>query len=384
MASTFSRRLASRTVAASDPSLKEVLLRFPGVISFSGGVPDVGAFDMERIERVAQMAAQDRAAWQYTPTEGWKPLRERLAAKMQDLGLSVTWRNILVTNGSQHALDLLAKTFINPGDRVLIEQPGYLGAIQTMLSYEAQVVPVPMDGDGLMPDALSAASLSDAKLLYSVTTYCNPSGATLSDSRRRALMHLLNAHDGLMIEDATYQWLAYDGTPPPPVASLDTTGRVVFLGSFSKMLLPGVRVGWVVAPEDLIEQLSLIKQSADLATNSFGQVFVYTWLQEYGLQPPLAWYRSKRDRALLALHQHMPNTVTWNRPGGGFFIWITLPPEADARTILTAARQNGVSYVPGSAFGAEANTLRFSFSETPIEHIDEGVRRLAHTLRLAL
>lgn len=377
-----STRYAARAKDVSDPSLKEVLTNPPGVISFAGGLPDVDHFVMDRIEEVSRIVAQSPYAWQYTATEGAVPLRKKLAELMCQIGVEVTWRNILVTHGSQHALDLLAKVFIEPGDPVLIESPGYIGAIQTMRSYQAQLVPVEMDQDGIVVEELTEERVRSAKFMYIVSSFSNPTGATLSASRRERLADLLASSNGLLIEDAAYHWLAYDGPAPAPIAAHDRRGHVIFVGSFSKMLLPGVRVGWIVAREPIIEQLSLFKQSADLATNTFGQLFVYTWLERYGLTPAVAAYRAKRDRTLAALNRFMPHDVEWNHPHGGFFIWVRLAHQCDAGKLLPAAHARGVSYVPGTAFGGPPNTLRLSFSQVPPGQIDEGIKRLAEVLRV--
>lgn len=384
MPSFLKQRFAQRTQAsASDSSLKEVLTQFPGVISFAGGLPDPKAFDMKRIASVVETTSQMEDAWQYTATEGWRPLREKIAEIMQRLGVQASWRNVIVTNGSQAALELLAKTLLNPNDTVLVEMPGYLGAIQAFQSYEARVQSMETDEDGLIPERIGTEAIRNAKLMYTVSTFHNPTGSTLPPHRRRALAQRVAQHDGLLIEDGAYHWLAYDTEPPKPIAAYDTSGHIIYMGSFSKVLLPGVRIGWIVAPEPLTEQLALVKQSTDLATNTFGQFFVYEWLNEYGLRPPINLYRKKRDAALHALQQYMPSYVQWNQPQGGFFIWLTLPATIDAKRLLSTARQNGVTYVPGAAFGAEHNTLRFSFSETPEDDIKEGVQRLANTIQAA-
>lgn len=377
--------LAARALGPADSSLKDVLVSRPGVISFAGGLPDEKAFDLAAIREIAAEVSADRSTWQYTETEGWLPLREQVAAHMSKLGVACSAANVLITQGSQQALDLVGKLLLDPGDRVLIEAPGYLGAIQAFESYEATLVPVALDDDGIIPASCDAAAQSGpAKLLYTVSTFQNPTGATLAPKRRQHLLHAAERFGGLILEDGAYHHLAYDAPAPPPLAAQDPDGRVVYMGSFSKSLLPGVRVGWIVARPEIIEHLSLLKQAGDLASNTFGQRFVATWLDAYGLTPPVDLYRTKRDLALAALQEHMPEGVTWNRPQGGFFLWLRLPEHLDAVKLARIAQQTGVSFVPGVAFGGPSNTLRFSFSQVDPDDIDEGVRRLAQAIGRAL
>lgn len=381
MSSAAKRHLSARAAATADDSLKEVLVQYPGVISFAGGLPDPALFDLERIAEVSAAAAADRMSWQYCPTEGRLQLRERIAAHMSKLGVKLGPESILITHGSQQALDLLAKTFVDPGDKVLIETPGYIGGIQAMEAYGGELVPAPLDDDGVDPSRLDAEQAKRAKLLYTVSTFQNPTGATLTPERRVALLEAADQYDFLIVEDGAYQHLAYDQEPPRPIASFDQAGRVIYLGSFSKALVPGIRIGWIAAAPEIIERLALLKQATDLATNSFGQRFVELWLERYGLEPPLAAYRAKRDRALEALEKHMPDGVTWNRPGGGFFIWIRLPEGLDTVELLPMAREAGVTFVPGPAFNGPPHTMRFSFSQVDVAEIETGVIRLADFLR---
>lgn len=370
-----------RAAAQGDDSLKEVLIQYPGVISFAGGLPDPALFDLERITEVSNIAAADRSSWQYCPTEGRMHLRELIAAHMGKLGADLGPESILITHGSQQALDLLAKAFVDPGDKVLIDTPGYIGGIQAIEAYGGQLVPAPLDDDGIDPSRLDVAQAKQAKLLYTVSAFQNPTGATLTPERRASLLALADDYDFLIVEDGAYHHLAYDQKPPQPLASSDPSGRVIYLGSFSKALVPGVRIGWIAAAPEVIERLALLKQATDLATNSFGQRFVELWLERYGLEPPLDAYRAKRDRALEALERHMPDGVAWNRPGGGFFIWIRLPEGLDTAALLPQAREAGVTFVPGPAFNGPPHTMRFSFSQVDVDEIETGVIRLANFLR---
>lgn len=377
-------RLFSRRVAGlGDSSLKEVLESFPGVISFAGGLPDERAFPVEQIDEILRRVAKDHAAWQYLPTEGSPALREAVAEHVSRYGIEAGADNVLITTGSQQGLDLIAMALIDPGDPVLMEAPGYLGAIGAVKNYEAHIRDVPVGDQGIDPEQLAAVARSTrgAKFLYTAATHQNPTGTSVPLANRRRIYEIAGERGFLIVEDEAYRELTFEGTPHPPIKSLDQEGRVVYLGSFSKSLVPGVRVGWIVADREIIRTLSLLKQSVDLASNTLGQLFVLHWLKEYGLRPPVELYREKRDLALAALEAQMSEGVSWNRPRGGFFLWMRLPGHMDAARMLPYARRNGVTYVPGSAFRGPHNTLRFSFSQVAKDEIAEGVKRLARTVQ---
>lgn len=372
----FGRLLARRASLQQDSSLKDVLIHEPGVISFAGGLPDPEAFDMSRIEEITRRVSGHSDAWQYVETEGYPPLREAIARHMQQLGVPCDSEHILITQGSQQGLDLIAKLLIDPGDRILVEAPGYIGGLKAFENYEAQLVPVPCGTDGLDLDHLSSVP-HGAKLLYTIPTFQNPTGSVLPLDKRRALLEIAADKGFLIVEDGAYHLLRYDGDEVPPIKSFDTDGRVVYLGSLSKVLVPGIRIGWIVAHPDLIQKLALLKQGTDLAGNSFGQLFAHRWLSEFGLHPPVDLYHRKRDATYQALTQKMPSNIRFDRVEGGFFFWLQLENQMDATALLLRAKAHGVSFVPGVAFGGPASTLRFSFSQVRPEDIDEGVSRLA-------
>ena len=378
----FERLYARRAASLADSSLKDVLESRPGVISFSGGLPDEKAFPYERIAALTAQVCQQPRAWQYPPTEGLVELREQIALQMQRIGIAAGPENILVTQGSQQGLDLINKAFVDPGDPVFVEAPGYLGALKAVENYEGRLIPLPLDEEGLDVAALRARH-ERAKYLYTVSTFQNPAGCTLSLARRRELLHIAERRGFFIVEDGAYHHLRFEGDPIPPLKALDQTGHVIYLGSFSKVLVPGIRVGWIVAPRPVIDRLALLKQATDLAGSSFGQLFAAAWLREFGLTPPVELYRQKRDLALAALRDHMPPGVQWNRPQGGFFLWVTLPQRIDTRSLLAASLRAGVSYVPGDAFGGAPNALRFSYSQVGLDEIEEGVRRLARVVAAA-
>jgi len=311
-------KFATRARGEADSSLKEVLESFPGVISFAGGLPDEKAFPVDELAKIVQETSRDPAAWQYLPTEGHPALREAIARHMADLGVEAGPENVLITQGSQQGLDLVAKLFVDPGDHVLMEAPGYLGAIGAAQNYEAEIWDVPVGDDGLDLERLREAP-GGAKYLYTVSTFHNPTGCSIPLARRPQILEIASAKGFYIVEDGAYRELCFEGRPDPPLKSFDREGRVIYLGSFSKALVPGVRVGWIVAAPQIIRTLALLKQSTDLASNTLGQLFVLRWLETHGLTPPVDLYRKKRDSALNALEREMPAGVSWNRPKGGFF-----------------------------------------------------------------
>lgn len=380
----FEQLFANRAAGDLDDSLAEVLISRPGVISFSGGLPDPAVFEMEKIQAVAAEISSDPLTWQYTPTEGWMPLRERMSQWMREAGVPTEPENILITHGSQSALDLVAKALLDPGDAVLVESPGYLGGLKAIQSFEGRLVPIPLDEEGLDPEAVEKAAMERRpKFLYTVSTFQNPTGATLSLERRRRLVELAEKHGFLIVEDGAYESLRYEGQPLPSLAQLDQAGRVIYLGSFSKSLIPGVRIGWIRAHRTLAARFALLKQAADLATNTFGQRFVHLWIERHGVKPPLERYRQKRDLCGQALNKRLQGAARWQTPQGGFFYWLALRDEIDAAELLVTAREEGVSFAPGFAFGGPGNTLRLSFSQCDPAEIEPGVERLARALEKA-
>jgi 2-aminoadipate transaminase len=337
------------------------------------------------------------AAFQYGSTEGYYPLRDLIARHTTRYGLNITPENILITSGSQQGLDLIGRIFINPGDRILVEEPTYLGALQAWNAYGAEYVSVPVDRDGMRMDALEAALRTGPKFIYVLPNFQNPSGVTLSASRRLRLIELANHFGVPIVEDDPYGQLRYEGNHIPAVAVLDTHGRddcetcyrgnVIYLSTFSKVLAPGLRVAWVVAAPEVIEKLVRAKQGADLQTPTFNQMLVYEVGREGFLdghvQTLRTLYRERRDAMLNAMEEHFPQTVHWTRPQGGLFLWATLPTGMDAAEILHDALDERVAFVPGVSFhanGGGANTMRLNFSNAAPRDIFEGIARLGHLL----
>jgi 2-aminoadipate transaminase len=366
------------------------------MISFAGGFPAPECFPTEELAAAAErvLVEHSAVALQYGPTEGYRPLRSFLAERMARLAVPVPLEQILVTSGSQQALDIIGKLFIDPGALVIVEEPTYLGALQAWQPYSPRYIPLAMDKDGLDVDALARLLESGERprFLYLVSSFQNPTGITLSLERRHALIRLAAQHRLPIVEDDPYGDLYYSGGRLPLVAALDVElsgelRQVMYLGTFSKLLAPGLRVGWLVAPAELADKLVYAKQGLDLQCGSLAQAIAYEACRDGLLERHMpsirSLYHDRRDVMLAALEAHMGTDVTWTHPEGGMFIWLTLPAHVDATALLRAARTHKVAFVPGSAFfpnGGGKNTLRLNFSYASPAHIVEGVMRLKRAL----
>lgn len=374
------------------------------MISFAGGLPAPECFPAEEIALAAERVLAREAArvLQYGPTEGFPPLRDFLTRMMHDRGLPVTTDNILVTNGSQQGLDMIGRLLIDPGDPVLVENPTYVGALQAFRPYRPRFVPLPMDDQGLRIDALElalrdlAAASQRPKFLYTVASFQNPTGVTLAAERRHALIELA-ARQGLpIVEDDPYGELRYSGEAAPLLAALDIERwgephNVLYLSTFSKLLVPGLRVGWSVGPLELLRRMVQLKQGLDLHTSSLAQAIAYEACRDGLLnrQIPKIWllYHERRDTMLAALDRHMPEGTRWTRPDGGMFLWITLPERFNTTELLQHAIERRVAFVPGGAFhanGGGENTMRLNFSFSSVSQINDGVQRLAELFKEVL
>ncbi|NLG76028.1 MAG: PLP-dependent aminotransferase family protein [Xanthomonadaceae bacterium] len=377
---TFSQRAQKLTSSAIREILK--VTERPEVISFAGGLPSPDTFPVERLREHAQRVLTEAPtpALQYGPTEGYMALREWIAAKH---GASPA--NVLVTTGSQQGLDLLGKVLIDAGSRVLVETPTYLGALQAFSLCEPQFVSVPSDDEGPITSELTPAFTKDARFLYCLPNFQNPTGRRIALERRQALARI--ASDSLLVlEDDPYGALSYRGDTLPTLQSLNPDG-VVYMGSFSKVLAPGLRVGFLIAPEGLHRKLVQAKQAADLHTPSFTQRIVYEAIKDGFLDthvPTIRKLYAERCSAMLAaMERHFPADVHWNRPEGGMFIWVRLPPTIDSGVLLGKAIAENVAFVPGAPFFAndpQANTLRLSFVTVPPERIEKGIAILGELL----
>jgi len=361
------------------------------VISFAGGMPDSTLFPTEAFRRVLNRVIRTEGSelLQYYPSGGYPPLRRFLATYLLSFGVEARPEEILIVNGSQQGFDLIARTLVDPGDFVAIEQPSYPRAIQAFRSFGAQFLPVPMSEAGLRLDLLERVLERHApKLLYCQPTGHNPTGLTTPASARRQLLELAGRYQIPVVEDGFDGSLFYEERPPAPLKAADPYGLVLYIGTFSKILFPGLRLGWLVAPPPVIERLTAAKQLADIHTSPLIQAAVYHFCQrrllERHLRRSAAEYDRRRTLLLDALGRRMPRGVSWTRTQGGFSLLVTLPERMDAVTLLPRAVERGVGFTPGSAFflddGGES-TLRLSFSSVPASRIDEGVRRLADAIR---
>lgn len=387
-----------RNMKASDIRDAFRLAERPDIISFAGGFPSADSFPREILAELASEIALERAgsALQYGPTEGSYELRNYVAEQMKQGGIAVDPENVLITGGSQQGLDLLSKVFLNEGDSVAVEQPAYIGGLSAFRNYGASLLGVPLDNEGMQVDHLEAllanrqrAGEPMPKLCYIIPNFQNPSGVTMSLPRRQRMVELAEAYDFLVIEDNPYGELRFEGAPKPHVKQFDSQGRVVYLGSFSKVFVPGVRVAWLAAAEPAVRKLAIAKQGTDLCGSSFGQRLVLEFCRRELLAPTVArlrsFYRQKRDLMLESMGRHFPNEVSWTYPEGGFFVWVTLPDYLDAKALLPAAVEcERVAYVAGGAFfadGSGRNTIRLAFSQAADEQIADGIARLGRFLK---
>ncbi|GAB3543549.1 PLP-dependent aminotransferase family protein [Noviherbaspirillum agri] len=355
----------------------------PEVISFAGGLPSPATFPVEHMRAAFDtvLANQGKVALQYGPTDGYGPLREWIAASLSTGGAKISAEQVLMVSGSQQGLDLLAKVLIDEGSKVLVETPSYLGALQAFSVYQPEFMSVPTDDHGLLPEQVAGVA-QGARLLYALPNFQNPTGRTLSVERRTALVETC-ARLGLpLIEDDPYGALSYRGEPLPKMISMNPDG-VIYMGSFSKVLTPGIRLGYVVAPLPLVRKLEQAKQAADLHTAQLTQMVVYEAIKDGFLDQHIPTirklYSDQCDAMMAALKEHFPASVTWTKPEGGMFIWVTLPKHIDTMKLLDEAVAQNVAFVPGAPFYAntpENNTLRLSFVTVPPEKIREGVARL--------
>jgi 2-aminoadipate transaminase len=399
MAAPWAHRYAQRTKTAKSSIIRELLklTQRPEVISFAGGLPAPEIFPVERFREACQqvLTTNPSIALQYGPTEGYRPLRELIVAHMARYGILATVDNILITSGSQQALDLIAKLLINRGDRILVESPTYLGALQAFDLMGAEYVTVPTDADGLQTSAMEQALRSGPKFMYILPNFQNPGGTTLSRERRDELVLLSDKYGIPIIEDDPYGQLRYEGEHIPPLVVLDRTnllrdngyllGNVIYLSTFSKVLAPGLRLGWIVAPPDVITHLVQLKQSTDLHTSSFTQMVAYEVARDGFMEEHVKLirrvYKERRDAMLEALHNYFPTDVSWTHPQGGLFLWVTMPPGIDTMKLLDTALRQDVAFVPGEPFfpsGQETGShMRLNFSNAQPEQIREGIRRLS-------
>jgi DNA-binding transcriptional MocR family regulator len=364
------------------------------MISFAGGMPDSSLFPIDAFRQVMHevLRTEGQALLQYSPASGYPPLRRYLADYLVRKGIVVTETDILIVNGSQQGLDLVARTLLDPGDRVVVEGPSYPGALQIFRAYQAEVLTVPVGDDGIRRDLVEGLLHRLApKCLYVMPTFQNPTGATVSLEGRRELLAIAAKAQVPIIEDDFHHELRYDGAPVMPLRGLDRKGLVIAVGTFSKILFPGLRVGWIVAPPEVMERLIVAKRVSDFHTSALIQAAIYHFcrrrLLDRHMERMRLEYRHRRDTLIEALRQYCPADVTWTHPQGGFSLLLTLPSGLNTQSLLPEAASAGVLYTPGTLFysdGGGRNQLRLSFSEVPAERIAEGVQRLSRVMQAAL
>jgi 2-aminoadipate transaminase len=360
------------------------------VINFASGLPDPAGFPVKALQEAAdQVLTEDwRGGLQYGEAEGYRPLREWVAGDLRRRGVPAEATQVLITSGSQQGIDLVARAFLQPGDVVLTEEPSYLAALQVFAAFEATVQPVPTDEGGLDPEAAAAAlKRPGVKLLYTMPNHQNPSGTTLAGDRRLPLLRAAAAAGVPVLADEAYLHLRYDPGEPALLAAADPESPVLTLGTFSKIVAPGLRVAWIAGPAPVVLRLALLKQATDLHTSSFTQRLVHRYVEAGHLPAQLAHlrnaYREKRDAFLRALARRMAGQGTWTHPAGGMFLLLRLPRGKSAAGLLPIALDQGVAYVPGAPFfpaGGGEEAMRLNFVSPPLADIDEGVARLARAI----
>ena len=402
---SWNSRFSTRSQHMRRSAVRELLklTERPDMISFAGGLPAPELFPLEEIRAATAqvLATRGSRALQYGETEGVPELRDWIAARFRKPGLPITRSNVMIVTGGQQGLDLLGRVLLDPGDRVIVENPTYLALLSAWRPLGVEFLPAAADAEGIQVDSLATSLLQEPKLLYTIPNFQNPGGTTLSARRREALVEWARVHQVGLIEDDPYGELRFEGSTLPSLLSLDARhstsnqqegaslqGNVAYCGTFSKVLAPGLRVGWIIAPEELLEKLIQAKQATDLHTSSLSQHLCYQLLLDGVLErqiPRLRQaYGERRDTMLAALQRYFPAGIRWNKPDGGMFFLMTLPESMDAKDVLKEAIQHNVAFVPGEEFhlhGQGRNTLRLNFSNASRERIEEGMKRLGAVIK---
>lgn len=402
MQTPWEYRYAHRMQRMGSSVIRELLklTEQPDIISFAGGLPAPEVFPLHEFREACNYVLENFGpqSLQYSTTEGYRPLREMIARHTARYSVDISPDNILITSGSQQALDFIGRLFVNRGDYIVVESPTYLGALQAWNAYGAQYISVRTDENGMIVEELEAALRVGPKFIYVLPNFQNPGGSTLSLERRQQLVELADKYGVPIVEDDPYGQLRYEGEHIPSVVYLDSqfrgpngghySGNVIYLSTFSKLLAPGLRLAWVVAPPEVIRKLVMTKQAADLHTSSFNQYVAYEvgkggFLDEH-VKLIRATYKERRDVMIEMMEEMFPADVTWRKPQGGMFLWGILPEEMDAAEVLKSAIQKKVAFVPGAAFhpnGGGQNTMRINFSYSAPDLIREGITRLGTTLK---
>lgn len=390
-------KFASRMDNIKASEIRELLklTARPEVISFAGGLPAPELFPVEAMKAVSEevLSTMGQQALQYSTTEGYQPLREKIAKRMANQGMTVDADSVLITSGSQQGLDFSGKIFCNPGDTVLVESPSYLGAINAFKAYECNFVEVKTDDNGMVMEDLEAKlnEYDNVKFIYVIPDFQNPTGRTWAVDRRKKLVELANKFDLPVVEDNPYGELRFEGEIPPAIKSYDTEGRVIYLGTFSKTLCPGLRIGWVSASPEILNKYILVKQGADLQSNSMSQRELDVFLNHHDLSDHIesikTVYRKRRDLMLNTMKENFPSEASYTHPEGGLFTWVVLPEHINTRELAKKALEKNVAFVPGGSFfpnGGNENTMRLNYSNMTEEKIVHGIKVLAEVIKEAL
>ncbi|MEK6284621.1 MAG: PLP-dependent aminotransferase family protein [Acidobacteriota bacterium] len=391
-----SHRFASRMSRMHVSAIRELLkvTEQPEIISFAGGLPAPEMFPVAAIAQAYAdvFAADGPAALQYSTTEGWRPLREWIARRMEKGGIATTADRVLITTGSQQGIDIVGKIFLEPGDAVVVENPSYLAALQAFCGHEATFIPIESDDEGMRVDQIeSALERSKPNLIYIVSEFSNPKGTTLSYQRRLKLLELCARSRVPILEDNPYGELRYTGEPTPSLAALDREGLVIHISTFSKTLSPGMRLGWLTASEEIFQTVVIAKQAADLHTSTIEQRAAARLLETFDYDQHVASlcrvYGERCEMMLSAIARYFPSETRWTRPEGGLFLWLELPERVSAEELFKEAVAERVAFVPGTSFFAcepKLNFMRLNFSNQKPEMIEEGIKRIARVLKRRL
>lgn len=389
-------RYADRTSSIKASEIRELLklTEKPEIISFAGGLPAPELFPLKKINEVMSEVIDKKGciALQYASTDGYTPLREIiLNQRVRPTGIECGISNIMLTNGSQQGLEFSAKLFINKGDTIVCESPSYLGAINAFAAYQPKFIEIPMDEHGMIVEKLEKVLIDhhdEIKMIYTIPDFQNPSGITMNIERRKRLAELAAKYEIIIIEDSPYGELRFEGESLPPIKSFDKSGYVVNLGTFSKTFCPGLRLGWIIANEEIIRKYILIKQGADLQCNTLSQVFAAEYMKKYNLDDHIAEiisvYKKRRDLMINTIKECFPKDIKYTYPVGGLFTWCELRSDLDTAEILQEALKENVAFVPGSSFfpnGGKKNFFRLNYSNMDEERIVEGIKRLGTVLQ---
>ncbi len=399
MSIDWDEKLSARSKTMKASAIRELLnlINNPEIISLAGGMPDPTLFPKEIIGEIAKdiIINNGGKALQYGPTEGIKPLRETLVRLAHEEGIpSVEIDNLIITTASQQALDLTAKIFIDPGDTVIVEAPSYVGGLQAFQAFQANFVTVPMDEEGIRTDILEEKILNlktkniSPKYIYVIPNFQNPAGVTMTLARRNELLRISHTYKIPVVEDDPYGDIRFEGEKLPSLLQIDNIGNVIALRTFSKILAPGLRLGWIIADKELIKKIAIAKQAADLCSPSSTQYIADRFIRDGHLQAYLKLvretYKVKKDAMLEALEKYFPKECTWTKPQGGMFVWAETPEYIDTDALFPEAIQEKVAYVIGSAFypyGEDKKHMRLNFTLSSPEQIEEGIKRLGNLLK---